>query len=433
MTASISRKSVLMAICFTISIFWSAASAEEDTKTVTFADSLSQQGYISFTLQTDTTYRNGGNEDPFSQVLFDLPGLGTCAFERSHYSIFLYFVWANQTKHNGFYILFDELPGPEEYHIQFTWDARRGLADGYVNGVSFRTEREKYYQPWEVKGSATQIDIPPGPNKISNVDILAEYLPGETVKQKVPNSLLGKTAHLTSPSKLSSRIDVSERRGSLLYESKMDSEDSIGDWILEGPGEINFENSKMIMRSQIPDPPDGSTGHFNIWCPADFPENIIVEWDFQPLSDVGVCHIYTAARGKNGEDIFDPSLPPRDGHFQQYINDAINNYYTIYFTNRRMMRTTNFATSWLVKSSNASVMTLGQTAVAPGDKRFHRMRLIKEGGHIQLFTDDKLCLDFTDPGNERWGEILGGGKISLRQMAVTVAAYRNFQVWELLN
>ena len=211
----------------------------------------------------------------------------------------------------------------------------------------------------------------------------------------------------------------------------MNNKESMKGWVLEGPAVIDFADNSMIMRSQIPNPPDGSTGHFNYWCPEDFPSNIIVEWEFKPLSDKGVCHLFFSAMGQNGEDIFDPSLPERDGHYQAYINGVINNYFFIYFSNLRMMRTSNVATTWFNKSSKQSVLTLGQIGVTPGEKEFHKIRVIKDGAHMQIIVNGKVYLDYTDPGNERWGPVLGGGKISLRQMAVTMAAYRNFSVWEL--
>ena len=96
-----------------------------------------------------------------------------------------------------------------------------------------------------------------------------------------------------------------------------------------------------------------------------------------------------------------------------------------------MMRTSNVATTWFNKSSKQSVLALGQIGVTPGDKEFHKIRVIKDGAHMQIIINGKVCLDYTDPGNERWGKVLGCGKISFRQMAVTIAAYRNFNVWEL--
>jgi len=388
------------------------------------------KGTISFVLHTDKTYRNGGSDESFSQKLLELPGLASIVLQRDYSGIFIALQWENGGAHTGYYLLLSELPGQEKYHIRFTWDAKKGLSDGYFNGIPFRLENSRYYTPWEVKNPATQVKIPQGPNRISDLHVASRYIPKEEAVKQVPEELRGNHENILGQKNLPVPMDISGRKGKLLYTTRMNNEAGMKDWILEGPGIIEFRDEIMTMRSQIPNPADGSTGHFNYWCPENFPESFILEWEFKPLSNRGVSHLFFAATGKKGEDIFDPVLPERDGHFQQYINGEINNYYFIYFSNLRNMRTTNMATVWLTKSGNQSVMALGKIGIVPGVKKFHKMRIIKDGARMQLQVNGKVCLDFTDPGN-RWGPILKGGKISFRQMAAVTAAYRNFTVWEL--
>ncbi|UCH93305.1 MAG: DUF1961 family protein [Candidatus Aminicenantes bacterium] len=392
---------------------------------------VSREGTVSFILHTDKTYSNGKWEHVFTQPLVELPGLAKCILERSYANVSITFQWEKDEIHRGFYLVFKELPGPGKYFIQFTWDAGKGLADMYMNGISARKENSRYYTPWEVKGAAVSTRIPPGANRVTEVNVLSEYLPEEEALKQVPKELSGKMAHLLITKNLPSPLDMKKRKGKLLYASKMNNKASMMDWVLEGPAEIRFQDNMMIMRSQIPNPPDDSTGHFNYWCPVDFPGDFIAEWEFKPLKEPGLTHIFFAAKGVKGEDIFDPALPERDGHYSQYHSGAINNYYIIYYSNRRVLRTTNIATIYLTKSPNPSTLALGQIGITPGVMEFHRLRLIKDGGHIQLLVNGKVYLDCTDPGSDRWGPVLGGGKIGFRQMAETEAAYRNFNVWEL--
>ena len=205
---------------------------------------------------------------------------------------------------------------------------------------------------------------------MTDVLVIDTFMPPEEVPKHVPKALMGKDADLLGQRKWPSPIDVTSRKGRLLYSSRMDNKESMRGWVLEGPAIIDYADESMIMRSKIPDPPDGSTGHFNYWCPEDFPSNVIVEWEFKPLSDKGVCHFFFSARGQNGEDLFSPVLPARDGHFQQYINGVVNNYFFIYFSNLRMMRTSNLATYWLEKSSRQSVLALGRIGITPGIRSF---------------------------------------------------------------
>lgn len=393
--------------------------------------SVSKQGYVGFILNTDKTYKNGGSDEDFTQTLLELPGLGKCLLSRSYTYVVLSFEWEKEQTHQGYYLTLSELPGPQKYFLQFTWDAEKGLSDGYINGNLFRKENPKYYSPWEINGLSESFEIHEGPNKVSDVEVIAKYLPQNEIKKKVPEELFGKMAHLIEQKDLPASLDTNNRKGRLLYSSKMDDKSALKNWVLEGPAEINFENNSMIMRSKIPNPPDLSTGHFNYWCPVEFPENFILEWEYKPLGERGVCHLFFAAKGKNGEDLFDSTLPERDGHYPQYHSGAINNYYVIYFSNMLYFRTSNMATSWLIKSNKLASLVHGKIAVVPGEKRYHKMCLIKEGGHIQLLTDGRVCLNFTDPGGERWGQVYGDGKIGFRQMARVVAAYRNFSVWEL--
>jgi hypothetical protein len=237
--------------------------------------------------------------------------------------------------------------------------------------------------------------------------------------------------NLIGAKNLQTLLEISKKKGGIIYSSKMNNESSVMDWILEGPGIISFEDGKMIMRSEIPNPQDGATGHFNYWCPVEFPESFIAEWEYQPMSERGICLIFFATQGKNGEDIFLPTLPQRDGHFQPYVNDALMNYWIVFYSNHRRMRTTNMATTYLNKSSNSSLLSFGNIGIFPGSKEWHHLRLIKNGSHLQLLVNNKVCLDYIDPGSKRWGPVLKGGKISFRQMAVTVGAYRNFNVWKL--
>jgi len=403
-------------IAIFIIYFYQMTFAQENTI------NISSTGTISFELETDRTYNNGSLAKDFSQILINLSGLGKCQLNESHFAVTLSLQWENEQNNSGYLINIATLPGPQKYSIIFTWDADKGLADGYFNGISFRMEDQQFYKPWKMIGKATNHEISDGENKINNLKILSKYVTEDKIADLVPKELFGKMTNIIYKDKFPSPIDLNKRKGKLLYSNSLDSEEKIKDWILEGPGTISFEDNSMILRSQIPNPTDFSAGHFNYWCPVDFPDNIIVEWEIMPLTELGVCHLFFAARGQNGEVIFDSSLPERDGHYGQYHSGAINNYFIIYYSNLRSMRTSNMATTSIIKSNKPALLSLGQIGINPGNKEYHKIRLIKEGGHIQLQVNDKIVNDFVDPGNEQWGQIYGGGKISFRQMAVFAAA-----------
>jgi hypothetical protein len=55
------------------------------------------------------------------------------------------------------------------------------------------------------------------------------------------------------------------------------------------------------------------------------------------------------------------------------------------------------------------------------------VRLIKDGGHVQLLVDGRVVIDFKDDGRQ-YGPVLGGGRIGFRQMQWTTAGYRGLRI-----
>jgi hypothetical protein len=275
------------------------------------------------------------------------------------------------------------------------------------------------------------MELGDGPLRVSDVQVQPVYSSPDEISRLVPGNLDGSGAAVLWLQDLTINVDVERRKGKLLYSSESDNGMPFESWIIEGPGNISFEEGSTIVRSLISDPPDGSTGHFNFWCPDEFPGSFIAEWDFTPVSEYGLTGVFFAAKGENGEDLFDPALPVRDGHYPQYHSGAIESYFLFYYTNRYVNRTTDYSTTWLLKAHNVSNLAKGPIGIKPRLYEYSHVRLIKDGGHILFTVNDRVTMDFTDPGNDRWGPILDGGKVGFRQMARTVAAYRNFKVWEL--
>jgi hypothetical protein len=60
-----------------------------------------------------------------------------------------------------------------------------------------------------------------------------------------------------------------------------------------------------------------------------------------------------------------------------------------------------------------------------------KLRIIKDGRHIQLLVNGKVSLDWIDDHPVRFGKPYASGKIGLRQMAGTVGEYRDFKVWSM--
>jgi hypothetical protein len=211
--------------------------------------------------------------------------------------------------------------------------------------------------------------------------------------------------------------------GKLLYQSSMASKSSVKDWVMEGPGQVTFEDSWMSMESP------NEEMHHVYWCPENFPSSFIAQWEMQNQDlDAGLCIVFFAATGLGGEDIMDPSLPKRDGTFSQYNNQALQNYHISYYAHNPKLPARPVAR--LRKNPGKNIVYEGPPGIDVSSDRPHKITLIKEDAHIRLFVDERPIIDWVDKGEVN-GAPLGSGKIGLRQMQWTHFRYRNFKVWEV--
>lgn len=213
----------------------------------------------------------------------------------------------------------------------------------------------------------------------------------------------------------------------LLYENPLASASDVRDFRMEGDGAISFPRGRLRLEG-LRDPGEGQRANIVFWCPEDFGPGIEVSWDFTPLHERGLCILFFAARGRSGEDLFDPALAPRDGPYEQYHSSDINAYHLSYF--RRMWGEERaFHTTNLRKSKGFHLVAQGPDPL-PGllDARGpYRMCLWHDGDAISFGINDLPCLFWRDDGSTG-GAALGQGKIGFRQMAPMIAEYSNLRV-----
>lgn len=218
---------------------------------------------------------------------------------------------------------------------------------------------------------------------------------------------------------------VAYEKGELLYENKLADPADIGGWVMEGPGTVELKNGWMEMYAS------GQEWHHVLWCPQTFPSSFIAEWEVQNLhTDAGLLIVFFAATGLNGADIFDPSLPPRDGTFKYYTKGQINCYHISYYANNPRNPTREL--THLRKNSGFERVQVGPEGIPKMSPIVHHVRLVKANNHIFFFIDGREVIDWTDDGTTL-GQALGAGKIGFRQMQWSHFRYRNFRVWRLSN
>lgn len=228
---------------------------------------------------------------------------------------------------------------------------------------------------------------------------------------------------LALPVNMLSQTGMPEK-GELLYENPFSSSEDVNDWVMEGPGEITFQDGWMHMQS-----PDEEYHHV-FWCPEEFPDQYIAEWEAQNLeTDAGLCIVFFAAKGLNGEDIFHPSLQDREGKFGRYTNGEIRCYHISYYANAA--HNPDRGQSNLRKNDQFVLVQEGEEGIPTKSEAIHQMKLIKNGAHIQMYVDDRKVIDWVDNKENEPRPYYKEGNIGFRQMQWTHFRYRNFKVYSI--
>lgn len=225
------------------------------------------------------------------------------------------------------------------------------------------------------------------------------------------------------PSKIGSRP---RKKPELIYSNPLSDRSDFEDFTVEGEAVIDFENQRLRMKNALP-VSEGRRAHFVAWCKHDFPSNLQVEWDFYPVQEPGLCMLFFAAKGVNGEDLFDDSLNERTGVYPQYHSGDINTYHLSYFR-RKHPEERAFQTCNLRKSKGFELVARGADPI-PSVKDAqspYSMSLTKMGSEITFSINNLMVLKWTDEQVP-----LEDGKIGFRQMAPLIAEYQNLKVYEL--
>ena len=389
---------------------------------------IQPRGTVSCTLHLSRGTQNGTAAEKSKVTLLKIPDLASLHLQETPTSIRLYWQWQGAAGAPQYQPQWAELPGPDRYFLQFTWDAEGGVFDYYVNGCPTRLPGTRC-APWKFARNATVMFTDDGPDRVADLKAEPVYLTPKAALARVPDELRFRHGKVFGRDPEVEPMAIEDRRGRLLCEAPLREDGDVRGWVSEGPARITFRDGWMQMASTKPDATGDENGHIVFWCPQEFPASFVAEWEIALVSELGLTIVFFAAKGEKGEDIFDPSLPKRDGTFAHYTRGAITSYHVSYYAN-----TPGFlgrATSNLRKNNHFHLLASGPVAILPGSKRIHRVLLIKDDAHIQLQVDGKVSIDFTDPGGSRYGPAHRGGKIGLRQMQWTVARYRGFRVWEL--
>uniref|UniRef100_UPI0026E94CFB DUF1961 family protein n=1 Tax=Streptococcus merionis TaxID=400065 RepID=UPI0026E94CFB len=186
----------------------------------------------------------------------------------------------------------------------------------------------------------------------------------------------------------------------LVYENSLCGLDVLSDWIKEGNVAIE-ESADGVILSNLDDEKLGDYAHWTIWIPDIFPKNVQIEWDFKPLREPGLCMVFFAAKGRNGESIFSSKLAKRSGYYPEYHSGDIDAYHISYFRHKyeseRRFRTCN-----LRKSYGFHFVTQGADPLPPIEdvRGVYHLKVVKKEQNISFFIDDLKILEWYDDGLE---------------------------------
>ena len=221
-------------------------------------------------------------------------------------------------------------------------------------------------------------------------------------------------------------------KGNLLYENPLSGSADLQDFVLEGKAVTTFPEGRMLLEN-AESAAIGQKANYVLWCRKAFPADLLLEIEFRPVREPGLGMIFFAAQGRDGRDLFDPSLAPRTGEYPQYHHGDINAFHLSFFR-RKEKDERAFHTCNLRKSYGFHLVAQGADPIpdAADVDEPYLLSLLKKGPEVRFAVNGLEVLRFLDDGSS-WGPLLGGGRIGLRQLAPMIGEYGEWKVFSVTS
>ncbi|MDE6993625.1 MAG: YesU family protein [Lachnospiraceae bacterium] len=216
----------------------------------------------------------------------------------------------------------------------------------------------------------------------------------------------------------------------LIYENPLACEEDVKDFILEGQAKISFPNGRMQLENAM-DAENGQKANYVLWCPEDFPSDVLITWDFLPIKEPGLSMLFFGALGRNGDVMFDEKPVKRTVEYDLYHHSDINAFHVSYFR-RKEPDERAFNVCNLRKSYGLHLVAQGGDPIPDADEVKEPYRLaVRKEKNIVTFSANELELLRCEDDGETYGPLLQGGKIGFRQLAPLIAEYCNLKVYDI--
>jgi hypothetical protein len=239
------------------------------------------------------------------------------------------------------------------------------------------------------------------------------------------------SANFSSPQKVSREEDFIKKSSDGAWR-RIGKPDPEAEWIAEGWGGAEVSDGKLRVapypfdnQGHLKASAAANRSHMVVWNRRIFPSNFLLEYEMDPgVSTSGLTIVLFSAVGKNGQDIFDLSLPPRRAEYKTYHSGEIANYSDSYWSRNTEIES---KTNRLRKNPGFTLLTEAPSLTTGSIVAPYRVRILKSGAHIEVEINGNAVIKFDDVDKP-----LGAGRIGLRSMeGVTMVTYDNFKVWEL--
>lgn len=209
------------------------------------------------------------------------------------------------------------------------------------------------------------------------------------------------------------------------------------EWIAEGWGGAEICGGKLWVApaafkscGKRAETPKQGPSHMVVWNKNRFPVDMMFEFTVNHNgSDDGLTLVFFAAEGKQGQDIFDLSLPPRNGVYRNYNKGELSNYTVSYWSRNKkpsLVARGEAYSNRIRKNPGANMLATNASLTDGCSDCDYRVRILKAGGNITVEINGTVVNHVTDPDPH------SGGYIGLRSMqGVDKISYDNFKVWSV--